>query len=396
MRLKFKVLLVCVCVAVACSDPEVAGPQVQFLDQPGEVKLESTTSSEPLPAYMTEEERERKEDGWDPRDGYPDVYGVTPPPNDVAGLPGEFEDVAELYVGWADSAWSLDDFFVKLVREAAEHVPVTVFVASEREANSVAAEIETDGLAQDRVTFLVTELDSIWIRDYGPLVVRTTEGGKRFIDARYYWGRWADDRLPTVFASSRGVPVSRPALDMEGGNFQSDGQGRCITTEYLVEQNAGRGYDEQEVRNILQLFYGCRQTVILPRMEGEGTGHVDMFATISGPAEVVVGTYDPADDEVNAERLDRAATMLTSEGFAVRRVPMPSNSGQSVFRSYTNGLAIDGAVLVPVYREDRRYEAQALEVFAAAYPGREIVPIESDEIIQWAGAIHCVTMTMAE
>ena len=77
------------------------------------------------------------------------------------------------------------------------------------------------------------------------------------------------------------------------------------------------------------------------------------------------------------------------------RIPMPSNAGHSVFRSYTNALAVNDRVLVPVYDEDSRFEATALDVFETAYPGRTIVPVDSDEIIYWSGAIHCVTMTVA-
>ena len=48
---------------------------------------------------------------------------------------------------------------------------------------------------------------------------------------------------------------------------------------------------------------------------------------------------------------------------------------------------------MPVYAADTRFEAATLDVFAEAYPGRDIVPIPSDGIIQMAGAVHCVTMT---
>ncbi|MCA9581958.1 MAG: agmatine deiminase family protein, partial [Myxococcales bacterium] len=64
--------------------------------------------------------------------------------------------------------------------------------------------------------------------------------------------------------------------------------------------------------------------------------------------------------------------------------------------SYTNALAVNGRVLVPVYDEDTRYQNQALAVFKQAYPNHDIVPINSDGIIYWSGAIHCVTMTLAD
>jgi len=72
---------------------------------------------------------------------------------------------------------------------------------------------------------------------------------------------------------------------------------------------------------------------------------------------------------------------------------MPGN-WDGAYRSYTNSLAVGDRVLVPVYSDDTRYQSAALSVFKQAYPGRTSVPIDSTGVIQWAGAIHCVTMTI--
>jgi agmatine/peptidylarginine deiminase len=245
----------------------------------------------------------------------------------------------------------------------------------------------------DSVQFAAAPLDSIWMRDYGPLFVNTTHGGQRIIDPRYYYGRFSDDVMPTRMAYWWDMDVSRPPIDMEGGNFQSDGAGRCITTEMVLWQNNERHYDEQDIKQLFQSYYGCSTTVILPTIYGEGTGHVDMYATITGPGQVIVGDYSWEDDSTNAARLDSAATELESAGFSVRRIPMPSNA-DGAYRSYTNSLAIGNKVLVPIYYDDRRYEGPAISAFEQAYPNKTIVPIDATNIIQWSGAIHCVTMTV--
>jgi agmatine/peptidylarginine deiminase len=71
---------------------------------------------------------------------------------------------------------------------------------------------------------------------------------------------------------------------------------------------------------------------------------------------------------------------------------MPDNDRRQVFRTYTNAVALNGVVLVPVYRQHQTGRGAALRTFRQAFPGRAIVPIESDGIADLAGAVHCMTM----
>jgi len=348
-----------------------------------------------LPAGQTAEERIGKADGYDPRDAYPERYGFTPAPAVEVVLPGEFEPANQLLIGWSQGADQHSDFFTSIAANASHELPVTIYVGSQSEASDVYSNLAYAGANLDAVSFAGANLDSIWMRDYGPLVVRAETGGSIVVDGRYYWGRWNDDYLPTVYANDQHETVVRPPIDIEGGNLLSDGKGACVSTEALIGRQSSYGYEENDVRDILRNYYGCEQTVFVPSMLGEGTGHVDMHVHLTGPKKAIVGRYTSAQDSVNAQRLDTTASRLSAAGFTVSRIPMPDNDGRSVFRSYTNGLAVNDRVLVPVYDEDNRFEAEALDVYEAAYPGRTIVPIDSDEIIYWAGAIHCVTMTVA-
>ncbi len=351
-----------------------------------------------LPAYKTDVEAnsgpgEGRPYFEDPRDSHPS-YTYAAAPNDGGYLPGEYEPVQALLIGWANGASELQPMFVDLIAATAPHVTTVVYVNSNYQASQIYNALDARGADPDQVSFQQLDIDTIWMRDYGPLLVKTATG-YRVVDPRYYYGRWADDSAPTTLAGSWGVPVSRPALDFEGGNFQSDGTGTCITTTWMLEQNQFRNYTTTKVRQILKDHLGCDTTLILPVMQGEGTGHVDMYVTITGPKEAIVGEYATIDDPVNAQITDQGAQMLIAAGFTVRRIPMPTNV-DGAFRSYTNSLAVGNMVLVPVYADDTRYQSQALNVFSQAYPGRTIIPIDSTEIIQWAGAVHCVTMTLAK
>lgn len=375
----------------ACSS---AGGETLDRGPLGDLAAASQGQRGPLTAAPTPAERQGKADGYDPRDEYPNAYGFTAAWNTQVTLPGEFEPARGLLIGWGAGAYAEEQFMLEIIRAASTEVPVTIVVPDQRTANTLDYDMDRFGVDTSRVNYLLFEVDSVWMRDYGPLSVVTPTGGRGHVDLRYYWGRWMDDYFPTAYAGSRGEGVARPPIEMEGGNFLSDGQGRCVTTDANVARNAAFGYTQDDIRALLRDYLGCVRTTVVPAMQNEGTGHVDMSVHITAPGEVIVGKYDPRDDAVNAQRLETAAARLAADGFLVRRVWMPKNDGQTVFRSYTNALAVNGKVLVPVYAEDRRGEASALATFADAYPGREIVPIGADGIIQMAGAIHCVTMTL--
>ncbi len=345
-----------------------------------------------LPAGMTAGERQGKADGEDPRDAHSD-YRFTGTPGDILEMPGEFEGVQLLFVGYTRDAVQLERFFVDLIDAAHLQTHVVVFYDDASAAGYLQGALQDAGSDISQISFAQVDLDSIWMRDYGPLVARTTDGYFRVVDPRYYYGRFADDVFPTVLADAWQLPVSRPPLELEGGNFQSDGQGRCITTEWAVDQNYLFGYRHDDIEEVFRDYLGCDTTAIVPAIEGEGTGHVDMLATITGPGEVIVGRYERSEDPVNAALLDEAADRMEDAGFFVRRVPMPTNVDGN-YRSYTNSLAVNNVVLVPTYSDDNRFEAEALDVFERAYPGKTIVAVDSTDIIRWSGAVHCVTMTI--
>lgn len=50
-------------------------------------------------------------------------------------------------------------------------------------------------------------------------------------------------------------------------------------------------------------------------------------------------------------------------------LPMPSNSGRQVWRTYANSLMINGRNLIPVYSDDTQYPAEALSIWQSVQPG---------------------------
>jgi agmatine/peptidylarginine deiminase len=124
-----------------------------------------------------------------------------------------------------------------------------------------------------------------------------------------------------------------------------------------------------------------------------------MFATFTAPDCVVVGQYDPRDDQENAAILERNARRLASirlprQRLHVRRIPMPSNT-DGVWRTYTNVIYANDVLLVPVYSEtNMTLQQQAVGTYRSLLPKWNIKTINADDLIVSGGALHCAVMNL--
>jgi len=89
----------------------------------------------------------------------------------------------------------------------------------------------------------------------------------------------------------------------------------------------------------------------------------------------------------NARLMDSHASRFENLGFQVTRIDLADRG----FSSYTNGLIVNGVALVPWYGKSST-DNSALAAFRAA--GYRAVGIDCRRIIQWGGAIHCITITV--
>jgi agmatine deiminase len=99
--------------------------------------------------------------------------------------------------------------------------------------------------------------------------------------------------------------------------------------------------------------------------------------------------YEPLQE--NLRRLE-AATDQDGNSFRIIELPMPSPvvfEGRRLPASYGNFYIANGAVLVPVFNDPK--DRIALNILADLFPGREIVPIYSGDLIWGFGAMHCMT-----
>ncbi len=371
------------------------------------VEPDPTSPPAMLPKYRLPWERRvpGKADQYDDyRLAHPEWYAITKPPS-AAGFRAhtQWEQSRVFLIPYrTDVPSGIRQTIVDIVAAALPAIDVWVVIPSASVQTALVSALKAKGVSQDllddRLHFLIVTLDSIWLIDYGPVpLVRDSDGAIAFADFRYYHPRVYDDAFPTKAGWFFGTETYRAPMDWEGGNFQGDGEGTCYTSQGALWENPG--YTWEDIRGILKDYLACQQLVILKPLAGEGTTHIDMFLKLGDRDLAVIGLYRAGQDATNAnvtaenKAILEAVRLLDGTPMRVAAIPMPDNKGtfEKVWRTYANSAFANGVNLVPVYSVNKDLEAQAMDGWRAAMPDYEHVPILSDEIITWGGAVDCIT-----
>jgi len=330
-------------------------------------------------------------------------------PKEVADYPaqpairlfGDFHSHRTMLIAGGPVSRNCPGVLGSIVSAVAGKVNVVVLVADEDERQLVKDELAKAKLPEDAVAFLTVPVESMWVRDWGPIFVfhnRPADGRSHLVavDTEYQIrGRRQDNAIPPLVAKHFRARLDKAEILLEGGNLLSNGRGLCLTTT-LINRNIARGLEQADVLKMLVKHFGIRQTVVLEPLKGEHSGHVDVFACFTSWHTVVVGSYDKSADPENAAILDRNAKLLsqvkTSMGrLQVVRVPMGDNA-DGRFRTYTNGIFADGAFLLPRYKkDDTAADRRAVETFSRLLPKWKIQRVDCEDLIKHDGALRCIS-----
>ncbi|MHB2021074.1 MAG: hypothetical protein ACYCW6_29410, partial [Candidatus Xenobia bacterium] len=187
----------------------------------------------------------------------------------------------------------------------------------------------------------------VWVRDYHPAFVHARDGRMhvvKFESENPVRNRWDDSMYVPVQPPAPGMqfyPIcgkqwlqtDRVPLRLENGNLVATGE-YALLTDRVMQQNGGKSHDEvlNTLANGLQMDRD--KLIVLPRLPGEATGHVDLYVMALGPREVMlpqipdacfnVVTYphEQATGHAVQRFLDEQAKALEARGLKVDRLPM--------------------------------------------------------------------------
>ena len=273
---------------------------------------------------------------------------------------------------------------------------------------SATAHLIKAGVNMDQVSFYLHPTNDAWCRDHGPafLINPVAEQKKVIVDWNYNaWGNKyppynLDDVIPTLIGKHFDIPVYHPGIIMEGGSVEFNGTGTILTsTSCLLNPNRNSHLNRDQIENYLFDYYGANQVLWVEEgIVGDDTdGHIDDTIRFVNEDTVLTVVESNTQDENYTILQDNLAQLkkmrlLNGKQLNIVELPMPDAvifEDQRLPASYANFYISNKYVIVPTFRS--AMDDKALSIIADAYKNREVVGIDSTDIIWGLGSFHCLS-----
>lgn len=313
---------------------------------------------------------------------------------------------------WPGTLERIYPFYNQFIKELSKNERVCINIRNEALKEKVENQLLLNGTDTGKITFFIHPTNDAWCRDHGPaFVIRRQPSAPKAVVSWLYnaWGNKYDFNLdvqiPARVASALDLPVYFPGIVMEGGSVDFNGEGTLLTTtQCLLHENRNPGLLQHEIEEYLREFYGTDQVLWLDEgIEGDDTnGHIDDISRFF-KADGIITMVEPKKSDPNhsilAENLKKLKSFRLTSGKQcdIAELPMPKPviyEEQRLPASYANFYIANNSVIVPVFR--CKQDDQALRIISECFPGRQIVPVDSVEIIWGLGSFHCLSQQEPE
>lgn len=329
-------------------------------------------------------------------------------------MPAEWEPQAAVWLSWPhkQASWpglwrNIPATFAGFVAAISRYQPVRINCAVDLQPKAHRRCVKA-GAVMDQVTFYDHPTNDAWCRDHGPIFVKHRQSGEVALTDWMHnaWGDKyppydLDNEIPPAIGRALKLRRFERSMVLEGGSIDVNGKGLLLTTEQcLLHPNRNPQLTRADIERTLKDYLGVRRILWLKEgIVGDDTdGHIDDITRFFRPDGIITVVEPNQRDPnhrllaVNRERL-RGFTTITGRAIEIVELPMPAPvviKGERVPASYANFLIINGAVLVPTFRQSRR-DQRACGIIGECFPGRDIVPIDCAELIWGLGTLHCLS-----
>lgn len=328
-------------------------------------------------------------------------------------FPAEWEPHEATWLSWPHNRESWPGKIKTIYRPYSEFIKavavgerVRINVADETMEAEARRHLEEVQANLNNIEFYHHPTNDAWCRDHGPaFVINNAE--KAIVDWGYNaWGEKyppydLDNTIPRLIADAFGLKRFAPGIIMEGGSIEFNGEGILLTTTAcLLNENRNPHLSQEQVENYLKSFYGVNEIWWLgDGIVGDDTdGHIDDITRFVN-TETVVTVVEANEDDPNFEPLQKNLELLRSfqlpAGLPLNivEIPMPKPviyKGQRLPASYANFYIANACVVMPTFRDEIN-DQTALEILQAQFPDREVIGIDSTDIIWGLGSFHCLS-----
>jgi agmatine deiminase len=330
-------------------------------------------------------------------------------------FPAEFAPHRATWLSWPhkEASWpgkinTIFPSYAKFIKELTKGERVCINVADETMKAVAIGWLEKESVDLSLVDFFFHPTNDAWCRDHGPafLINPYATQQKAIVDWGYNaWGNKyppydLDDVVPTLIGEAFNLPVFHPGIVMEGGSVEFNGAGTVMTsTACLLNPNRNPHLNQAQIEQYLLDYYGMKQVLWVDEgIVGDDTdGHIDDTVRFVNADTVLTVVEENKNDENYALlqhnlRQLKEMRLLSGKQLNIIELPMPEElvyEDQRLPCSYANFYIANKSVIVPTFRSKR--DDLALQIIQAAFPEREVVGIDSTDIIWGLGSFHCLS-----
>ena len=335
-------------------------------------------------------------------------------------FPAEFHPHTATWLSWPhkEASWpgkihTIFPHYSRFVKYLADSEKVRINVADEAMKTFAAGHLLQAGVNMQNVEFFFHPTNDAWCRDHGPafLVNPAAEQKKAVVDWNYnaWGGKYPpfdqDDIIPTLIANHYQLPLFNPGIIMEGGSVEFNGKGTILTsTCCLLNENRNPHLNRAQLEEYLYQYYGAEQVLWVEEgIVGDDTdGHIDdTIRFVNEDTVLTVIETDKQDEnygllQQNLRQLQQMR-LLNGKQLNIVTLPMPDAvvfEDQRLPASYANFYISNKYVIVPTFQCKK--DDEALRIIAECFKDREVVGIDSTDIIWGLGSFHCLSQQEPE
>ncbi|MFN9710667.1 MAG: agmatine/peptidylarginine deiminase, partial [Bacteroidota bacterium] len=264
-----------------------------------------------------------------------------------------------------------------------------------------------------KIEFYFHPTNDAWCRDHGPAFLINPEAEQKKVIVDWDYNAWGnkyppydlDDVIPTLIGKQKNIPVYHPGIVMEGGSVEFNGNGTLLTsTACLLNPNRNPHLNQEQIENYLRNYYGVEQILWIDEgIIGDDTdGHIDDTVRFVNEDTVLSVIEENKADEnyellqTNLKQL-KSMRLLNGKQLNIVELPMPDPviyEDQRLPASYANFYISNHAVIVPTFQCIK--DEIALQIISDCFKDRQVVGIDSTDIIWGLGSFHCLSQQEPE
>ncbi len=261
----------------------------------------------------------------------------------------------------------------------------------------------------ENIIIIEIETNDTWSRDFGAISIQKGEQYELLNFGFNGWGlkfasNFDNQITPKLYKKKifKNCVLKTKDLILEGGSIESNGHGVIMTTsKCLLEKNRNPHLKKSQIEKKLKKYLGAKKILWLKNgfLVGDDTdSHIDVLARFVDRNKIMyIKSSDPKDAHYSElQKMEEELKSFSDEnGKEFELIPLPMteaiyHDGERLPASYANFLIINGAVIIPTYKD--KSDTIAVEIFKKTFKDREIIPLDASVLVRQHGSIHCVSM----